>query len=103
MTDTLVTDLVARFGADRVAATDADRSAYAHDLWPRQLLATRGGAPRPVGPRAVVWPVDRDELTALVGFARTHGIALVPFGAGSGVTGGIAANRDTVAVDLKRM
>ncbi len=103
MTDPLVTDLTAYLGSDRVTDADADRSAYAHDLWPRQLLATRGGAPRPVGPRAVVWPVNTDELTALIGFARRHGVGLVPFGAGSGVTGGIAAGRDTVAVDLKRM
>ena len=103
MTDALVTDLAARFGTDRVASSDADRSAYAHDLWPRQLIATRGGLARPPGPRAVVWPTTRDELTALVTFARTHGIALVPFGAGSGVTGGIATGRDSVAVDVKRM
>lgn len=103
MRDPLVDDLRARFGDDAVSTDSADRSAYAHDLWPRQLLSTRGGLDRPPGPRAVVWPSSRDDLSALVGYARTYGVGLIPFGAGSGVVGGIAAGRDAVAVDLKRM
>lgn len=103
MKDPLVDDLRARFGDDAVSTDAADRSAYAHDLWPRQLLSTRGNLDRPPGPRAVVWPTTRDDLSALVGYARTYGVGLAPFGAGSGVVGGIANTRDTVAVDLKRM
>jgi alkyldihydroxyacetonephosphate synthase len=103
MSDPLVDDLRARFGDAAVSTDSADRSAYAHDLWPRQLLSTRGNLDRPPGPRAIVWPADRDDLSALVGYARTHGVGLIPFGAGSGVVGGITGTRDTVAVDLKRM
>ncbi len=103
MTDALTRDLVSLLGADAVSHDDADRSAYAHDLWPRQLLATRGGFPRPEGPRAVVWPRDDAQLAALVTMARTHGVSLLPFGAGSGVVGATSAGRDTVSVDMKRM
>ncbi len=103
MSDPLVDDLRARFGDDAVSTDSADRSAYAHDLWPRQLLSTRGNLDRPPGPRAIVWPAGRDDLSALVGYARAHGVGLIPFGAGSGVVGGITGTRDTVAVDLKRM
>ncbi len=103
MGDPLVDDLRARFGEDAVSTDGADRSAYAHDLWPRQLLSTRGNLDRPPGPRAIVWPSRRDDLSALVGYARTHGVGLIPFGAGSGVVGGITGTRDTIAVDLKRL
>ena len=65
MRDALVDDLRARFGDDAVSTDGADRSAYAHDLWPRQLLSTRGGLDRPPGPRAVVWPNGDEDLAAL--------------------------------------
>ncbi len=103
MTDALTRDLVHLLGRDAVSCDDADRSAYAHDLWPRQLLATRGGLPRPEGPRAVVWPRSVEQLSALVTVAQTHGLGLLPFGAGSGVVGATSADRDTVSVDLKRL
>lgn len=101
--DPLLCDLRRLFGPDGVSDHPTDRSAYAHDLWPRQLLATRAGAARPAGPRAVVWPTDTEQLVQLVAFARTHGVHLTPFGAGSAVTGALALERDTIAVDLKRM
>ena len=103
MRDALVDDLRARFGDDAVSTDGADRSAYAHDLWPRQLLSTRGGLDRPPGPRAVVWPNGDEDLAALTQYAAKHGVQLVPFGAGSGVVGAIAGDADTVAVDLKRL
>jgi hypothetical protein len=62
--DSLRRDLAALLGDDAVSVDAADRDAYAHDLWPRQLLATRGGAARPRGPRAVVWPRSDAHLAA---------------------------------------
>ena len=52
---------------------------------------------------AVVWPETEDQLAELVRYARTHGIRLTPYGAGSAVTGAITLERDTIAVDMKRM
>ena len=49
-----VSEINALLGDDAVSVDAADRDAYAHDLWPRQLLATRGGLPRPAGPRALL-------------------------------------------------
>lgn len=101
--DALAADLASIVGADAVSVDEADRSAYAHDLWPRQLLATRGGARRPAGPRAVVWPTDDAQLVALIALARRTGLRLLPFGAGSGVVGAAQCDDGTVAVDMKRM
>lgn len=102
-TDSLQRDLIALLGEGAVSLERADRGAYAHDLWPRQLIASRGGAPRPGGPRAVVWPERDEQLAALISLAPRLGLRLMPFGAGSGVVGAIQCDADTIAVDLKRM
>lgn len=101
--DPLARDLASLFGARNVSDDTADRSAYAHDLWPRQLLATRGALPRPKGPRVVVWPERDEQIAELLHVASQRGVSLVPFGAGSGVVGAFQPDGDTVAVDLKRM
>ncbi|MFO0627416.1 MAG: FAD-binding oxidoreductase [Polyangiales bacterium] len=101
--DALCRDLAALLGDDAVSVDAADRDAYAHDLWPRQLLATRGGAARPRGPRAVVWPRTDAHLAGLIALARREGLRLMPYGAGSGVVGAVQCDRATLAVDLKRM
>ncbi len=103
MTSALVRDLGALVGGEAVSEDPADQSAYAHDVWPRQLIATRGGLRRPEGPGAIVWPRDRDELAKVVAYARGNGVRITPYGAGSGVTGGLTLERDVVAVDTKRM
>lgn len=90
--------------ADRRASTDeADRSAYARDLWPRQQIRTRMGDARPAPPAVVVWPSTTDEVARVVRYASDRGVPLVPFGAGSGVCGGVLPTTDTIVLDLKRM
>jgi len=58
-------------------------------------------------PDAVVRPDGHDEVAALLAYATEHRIAVVPFGGGTCVTGGLAARRDgyagLVSLDLVRM
>ncbi len=85
----------------RVSTDDVDRLAYARDLWPLALLWIRQGrVPSP--PDAVAWPGTEEELVRLVAVARERKVALIPYGAGSGVCGGTWATRGGVTVDLKR-
>jgi alkyldihydroxyacetonephosphate synthase len=84
-------------------STDAvDTRAVAHDLWPRRLLLQREQAPT-VLPARVVWPNTLAELQEVVRHARRERISLVPFGAGSGVVGGVSPTSSAWVVDLKRM
>ncbi len=87
-----------------VSTLEVDRLAYARDLWPRQHLDVRDGSfarwPRPV---AVAWPTSTADVAALVRWAASEGVPLVPFGAGSGVCAGVAPDARTVVVDLKKM
>lgn len=89
-------------GAPRTDNAD-DRRAYARDLWPRHHLGVRAGTLPPTNPAAVVWPRTTDEVAQLVRACRAEGIPIVPFGAGSGVCGGVLPDARTVVLDLKRM
>lgn len=86
----------------RVSLQLPDRHSYARDLWPRGLIELQSGAPPSEGPGAIVWPETVEHVQGLVRFAREERVALVPFGAGSGVCGGIFPTRQSVVVDLKR-
>jgi alkyldihydroxyacetonephosphate synthase len=87
----------------RASHDEADRVAYARDLWPRHHLAVRAGEPAGQRPATIVWPSSTEEVARLVRWARQRGVALVPFGAGSGVCAGISPREDVVVVDLKRL
>ena len=58
-------------------------------------------------PDVVVRPADQGEVEALVAFAVEHHLALVPFGGGTSVTGGLVARREgfagVVSLDLGRL
>jgi alkyldihydroxyacetonephosphate synthase len=96
-------DLLQSLPGLRTSDDDADLVAYARDLWPRHHLAVRAGHPANHRPGAVVWPTSTDEVATLVRWARRRGVALVPFGAGSGVCAGVLPRESLVVVDLKRL
>ncbi len=86
----------------RLSTAEPDRLFYSRDCWPKQLISLRQGE-LPAQARAVAWPACEDELATLIEVAAKEGIPLVPFGAGSGVCGGVLPNERTVVVDLKRL
>jgi alkyldihydroxyacetonephosphate synthase len=65
-------------------------------LWIRQ-----GRLPPP--PDAVVWPGSEEEVQAVIRLCRARRIAVIPFGAGSGVCGGTVAVKGGIALDMKRL
>jgi alkyldihydroxyacetonephosphate synthase len=79
-----------------------DLRMVAHDLWPRRLIERRDDK-APTLPQRVFWPDDEDEVIAVVKAARMARHPLVPFGAGSGVCGGISPTPSSWILDVKRM
>jgi alkyldihydroxyacetonephosphate synthase len=77
--------------------------ATSRDLWPRHHIAVRAGDVAPAPPGAVAWPRTTDDVARIVSWCADRGIAVAPFGAGSGVCAGTLPTRDTVLLDLKRM
>jgi alkyldihydroxyacetonephosphate synthase len=58
-------------------------------------------------PDAVVYPGSHDEVVAVLELCTAHRVAVVPFGGGSSVVGGVEPRRDSLAgaisLDLARM
>lgn len=87
----------------RLSESEPDTALYAHDLWPRHLIELRAGRPAAERPSAVAWPESADEVAQLVELANQERFELLPFGAGSGVCGGIAPSARSLIVDTKRL
>jgi len=86
-----------------VSTNDADRVAYARDLWPKHLVDLREGRAAGTRPHAIVWPTDTEQVATIVRWCAREGVPIVPFGAGSGVCGGVLPDERTIVLDLKRM
>lgn len=86
----------------RVSTREQDRVSYARDLWPKALLWIRQGR-LPPPPDLVVWPRTEAEVAEVIFFARERKLPVIPFGAGSGVCGGVWAVRGGIALDLKKL
>ncbi|GAA1359515.1 FAD-binding oxidoreductase [Arthrobacter rhombi] len=93
-------------GAENVLIDDAERRLHTRGKSTPDLLKARAGDLSDA-PNAVVRPGNQAEVEALIAFAVQHHIALVPFGGGTSVTGGLAVGREgfagVVSVDLARM
>jgi alkyldihydroxyacetonephosphate synthase len=85
------------------SSSPPDAISYARDLWPRHHLAVREGRIAEHRPGLIVWPQTTEEVASVVRFCAAEGVPLVPFGAGSGVCGGVLPDPRTVVLDLKRM
>ncbi len=97
----LAADLASATGCE--VLTDPLRTdPYSHDWWPRLLMRRRAGEDLP-RPDAVVVPRTRDDVVAVLRWATTHQVALVPFGAGTGVCGGAAPVAGAITLDLKAL
>jgi len=86
--------LLDRFRADQVLTDPAERDAYAHDD------AEWAEFHQPV---AVVLAESTDDAAAAVRLAAVRGLSVVPRGAGTGLSGGANAHRNSIVLSLERM
>ncbi len=104
--DDLLAGLRTLVGDDHVLVDDETRRRRTRGKSTPDLLRARAGDLSDA-PDAVVRPGDHDDVVALLAFAVEHRIAVVPFGGGTCVTGGLAARRDgyagLISLDLIRM
>ncbi|WP_411113819.1 FAD-binding oxidoreductase [Streptomyces sp. 029-5] len=91
-------------GAEHVLTDAESRVRHTRGKSTTDLLRIRAGA---VGdaPDAVVLPADHDEVVAVLRACSRHRVAVVPFGGGTSVVGGLApaAPGCFIALDLRRM
>ncbi|MDI6029364.1 FAD-linked oxidase C-terminal domain-containing protein [Corticibacterium sp. UT-5YL-CI-8] len=92
MEENVKTRLASIFG-ERVSFATAVRDQHSHG---------EGYQKRGI-PDAVVFAESTDDVVALVNLCREHGVAIVPFGAGSSLEGHVAAVQGGVTLSLARM
>ncbi|WP_228002582.1 FAD-binding oxidoreductase [Nocardia australiensis] len=93
-------------GADNVSVDHHDRLLRAGGKSTPDLLRRRAEGPQDA-PDAIVYPADHDQVLAVLTYCAANAIAVVPFGGGTSVVGGvdpIGGRFDTViALDLRRL
>ena len=93
-------------GVEAVLTDDATRRLRTRGKSTPDLLRARSGDFIDA-PDAVVRPASHEDVTAVLAWAVEHHVAVVPFGGGTSVTGGLSARRDgyagLVSLDLVRL
>lgn len=92
--------LESALGKERVAVDPASRLLYARDLMSGGLLEEKARH-QPHLPHAVCRPASVAHIRGILAVARRHGVPVIPFGAGSGVSGGTNPVRGGIMLDLK--
>jgi alkyldihydroxyacetonephosphate synthase len=93
-------------GSEYVRHNHADRVLHAAGKGYPDLVRMRAGMPEGA-PDAVLYPATREQLRALLAACAKESIAVVPFGGGTSVVGGVqplrGPHRGVVALDMCRM
>jgi alkyldihydroxyacetonephosphate synthase len=100
-TPTAIAALRRTFGT-QISTEAADLAAHAEDWWP---LLKKDAEDVRVGrrPLAVVRPSIPADVARLLQYAGRHGVKVVPFGAGSGVTGACVPAGPAISLDMQGM
>ena len=99
---TVLDQLTAALGADKVLTDAASLQARRHDYWFLSALNDFQDRPAP-NPLCVVRPISVDDVVATVNTCREARVALITFGLGSGVCGGVIATPESVLLDMSSM
>lgn len=98
--------LAAIVGAEHVREDHSERVLHAAGKGYPDLVRLRSGEPEGA-PDAVVHPADHDQVMAVLGVCAARSLAVVPFGGGTSVVGGVAplrgSHRAVVSLDLGRL
>ena len=94
--------LAAAIGADKVATDEASLHERRHDYWAVKHLRDFLGQVVEA-PGMVVRPHSVADVQAAVTVAGEAGLAIMPFGLGSGVCGGIEPTAATIILDMGAM
>src|SRR5579875_638767 len=93
-------------GADYCRAGDRDRLLHAGGKSTLDLLRRKDSGVQDA-PDAVLLPGSEEEVVAILQYCSEHGVAVIPFGGGTSVVGGLDPIRGTftavVSLDLRRL
>jgi len=92
--------LVERLGSDTVRWDADSLAAHSRDTWCLSVLRDLRGT-LTARPLCVVAPNSVEQVSTLLQYADHERLAVVPFGAGSGVCGGVRPADGAVVIDLR--
>ena len=105
--ETTLAALQAIVGASNVKTDRYERAFHSRGKSYLDLIALRAGELGEHVPDAVVYPGTADEVQSVLDLAVSRELAVVPFGGGSSVVGGVTAQRGrraaVLTVDMTRM
>jgi len=103
--DQVLSSLRKLLGEESVRTDRRARVEHAYGKSYRDLIRIRAGhIPNP--PDVIVYPADQGQIVPLLAWVADRDIALVPFGGGSSVLGGVEpepGDRPTITLDLARL
>lgn len=99
---TIVSKLQESLKRDRVITDEVLLEQRRHDYWVLSHLDDVQERPAP-SPACVVQPASVDDVVATVKVCRESGTAIIPFGLGSGVCGGVVSHPESVLLDMSAM
>jgi alkyldihydroxyacetonephosphate synthase len=94
--------LASRLGADAVRWDDESLAQHSRDTWCLSLLRAMRGT-LTARPLCVVQPADTAQVARALRYANEQRLAVVPYGAGSGVCGGVLPPAGAIVIDMRRM
>lgn len=97
--DRVIRGLVGLLGSERVVTEADQRKRQAVDTWPLRMLQRAVGG-EVVAPACIIRPRSTAEVALALAFLNREGVAVVPFGGGSGVAGGAQPAAASVVIDL---
>lgn len=93
LSPTLLDELRAHLGADRLSTAQADLDLHALDQ--------SHHAPHPA--EVVVWPQSAEDIAAVLRFAQAHRVPVTPWGVGTGLEGSAIPLHGGILLSLARM
>jgi len=93
LTESHIKDLLTMVPADRLSTGESSLDLHSKDQ----------SHHRPVRPEAVIWPVDRSEVSRILRYASDNSIPVTPWGAGSSLEGNPIPVRGGIVLDFSRM
>lgn len=90
-------------GFDNMFQDFEDLLAYGRDRWPYANLQYRFGRLPASVPLLVVLPGTYEEVSQVLKLVNEYRLAVIPYGAGSGVLGGAVPMGKEIVIDLKRL
>jgi alkyldihydroxyacetonephosphate synthase len=95
-------DLGAALGTAVVHWDDATLAQHSHDTWSIALLRLQRGLLTD-RPACVITPESTGQVARTLQYAGHRRVPVVPFGAGSGVCGGVLPAGGAIVIDMRRM